>query len=291
MRVAIAADHAGLPLRQDVADTVTEAGHEPILLGPDSGEPVDYPDMAALVGEVMARGEAERGVVLCGSAAGANVAANQLDLVRAATAHDSYTGHQMVEHDDVNVLTMGARVIGSATATDVTRAFLGARFSGEERHTRRLRKTMELGWAGRANGGAVLHRDGVRVWVEAPTPGRLLDGSLAAWIENYAVTGFLDVPTELVTPCAVLLRGVFHATAGADGLVVLASGTSRPADVPENVVEHPPPGVLRATVDDHADAATEALRRAERGDPVVLAVDEAALGAVVAAHHPGPADL
>ncbi|MGH9223300.1 MAG: RpiB/LacA/LacB family sugar-phosphate isomerase [Acidimicrobiales bacterium] len=144
MNVAVAADHAGLPLRATVADAVEAAGHTPVLMGPDSGEPVDYPDVAVIVAEAVTSGRTERGVIVCGSGAGVTVAANKLRGIRAALAHDTYTAHQMVEHDDVNVLTLGARVIGPELAAEVVRAYCGAVFSGEERHARRLAKVREL---------------------------------------------------------------------------------------------------------------------------------------------------
>jgi ribose 5-phosphate isomerase B len=144
VRIAVAADHAGLPLRPIVADAVTAAGHQPLLLGPDSGEPVDYPDVARVVADAVVGGDAERGVIVCGSGAGVTVAANKLRSIRAALAHDTYTAHQMVEHDDVNVLTLGARVIGPALAAEIVTAFCGATFTGEERHARRLAKVLEF---------------------------------------------------------------------------------------------------------------------------------------------------
>jgi len=144
VNVAVAADHAGLPLRATVADAVAAAGHTPVLMGPDSGEPADYPDVAVLVAGAVTAGGADRGVIVCGSGAGVTVAANKLHGIRAAVAHDTYTAHQMVEHDDVNVLTLGARVIGPELAAEVVRAFCGAAFTGEERHARRLAKVRAL---------------------------------------------------------------------------------------------------------------------------------------------------
>ncbi len=144
MRVAIAADHAGLPLRAEVAESAREAGHEPVLVGPESGEPVDYPDVAEALTAAVLDGRAERGVLLCGSGAGVSIAANKVRGIRAALAHDHYTAHQMVEHDDVNVLTLGARVVGAEPAKEIVVAFLGARFTGEERHARRLAKVLAI---------------------------------------------------------------------------------------------------------------------------------------------------
>jgi RpiB/LacA/LacB family sugar-phosphate isomerase len=144
MRIALAADHAGLPLRGVAASTVTEAGHEAILVGPDSGEPVDYPDVALELCRALVDGQAERGILICGSGAGATIAANKVRGIRAALAHDHYTAHQMVEHDDANVLTMGAMVLGVAPAKEIVQAFVGASFTGEERHVRRLQKVLEI---------------------------------------------------------------------------------------------------------------------------------------------------
>lgn len=144
MRVALAADHAGLPLREVAAETAVAAGHEPVLVGPDSGEPVDYPDVARELCRAILDGRAEGGILVCGSGAGATIAANKIRGIRAALAHDHYTAHQMVEHDDVNVLTMGARVLGVEPAKEIVLAFLGASFTGEERHRRRLSKILEL---------------------------------------------------------------------------------------------------------------------------------------------------
>jgi ribose 5-phosphate isomerase B len=140
MRIACAFDHAGFPLKPVVLDTVTAAGHEPVDLGTNSTEPVDYPDVARSAADAVLEGRAERAVVVCGSGAGVAVAACKFPGIRAATAHDHYTGHQAVEHDDVNVLCLGARVVGPALAAEIITAFLGARFSGEERHVRRLGK-------------------------------------------------------------------------------------------------------------------------------------------------------
>lgn len=140
MRVALAADHAGFWLKQQVFDHLTKAGHEVIDLGTDSIQPVDYPDFAVAVGTAVLEGTAERGVIICGSGAGAAVAANKLPGIRCSLAHDTYTAHQAVEHDDLNVLALGARVIGEALAIEIVDIFVAARFSGDERHRRRLAK-------------------------------------------------------------------------------------------------------------------------------------------------------
>jgi ribose 5-phosphate isomerase B len=140
MRIACAFDHAGFPLKPLVLDTVSALGHEVIDLGTNSTDPVDYPDTARAGADAVRSGQADRSVVVCGSGAGVAVAACKVPGIRAACAHDTYTAHQAVEHDDVNVLCLGARVIGPALAADVIRAYLRAEFSGEERHVRRLGK-------------------------------------------------------------------------------------------------------------------------------------------------------
>ena len=144
MRLALGSDHAGFELKQLLARQLRAQGHEVQDLGTHSGEAVDYPDFAEAVGLAVREGRAERGIVVCGSGVGASVAANKLPGVRAGLCHDTYSAHQGVEHDDVNVLVMGSRVIGAALASDVVRAFLGARFSGEERHRRRLAKVLAI---------------------------------------------------------------------------------------------------------------------------------------------------
>ena len=140
MRIACAFDHAGFPLKQLVLEVVAAAGHEPVDLGTDSTDPVDYPDTARSAAELIRSGAADRAVIVCGSGAGVAVAACKFPGIRATCAHDTYTAHQSVEHDNVNVLCLGARVIGPALATEVIISFLAARFTGEERHVRRLGK-------------------------------------------------------------------------------------------------------------------------------------------------------
>jgi len=140
MRIACGFDHAGFPLKDVVLETLRAGGHEVLDLGTDSSQPVDYPDVAVDVGEAVRGGRAERGVLVCGSGAGVAVAANKMVGIRAATVTDTYTAHQAVEHDDVNVLCLGARVVGPALAADILRAYADAEFSGEERHRRRVDK-------------------------------------------------------------------------------------------------------------------------------------------------------
>jgi ribose 5-phosphate isomerase B len=140
LKIACAFDHAGFPLKPLVLEIVRAAGHEAIDLGTDSTDPVDYPDTARDGADAVRSGEADRAVVVCGSGAGVAVAACKVPGIRAACAHDTYTAHQAVEHDDVNVLCLGARVVGPAYAGEIISAFLRAEFSGEERHVRRLGK-------------------------------------------------------------------------------------------------------------------------------------------------------
>lgn len=144
MRIAIGSDHAGYELKEHLSSWLAESGHAVYDLGTHSNEPVDYPDYSASVARAVLDGRAERGVVICGSGAGAAIAANKLNGIRAAVAHDSYTAHQMVEHDDVNVLCLGSRVIGQALAEDLVRTFIEARFTREDRHVRRLGKISSL---------------------------------------------------------------------------------------------------------------------------------------------------
>jgi ribose 5-phosphate isomerase B len=144
VRIACAFDHAGFPLKPLVLETLRRLGHETIDLGTDSTVPVDYPDVARAACEAVRRGDAERGVIICGSGAGVAVAACKFPGIRAAVAHETYTAHQAVEHDDVNVLCLGARVIGPLIAEEVLAAFTGATFSGEERHVRRLAKIAQI---------------------------------------------------------------------------------------------------------------------------------------------------
>jgi ribose 5-phosphate isomerase B len=144
MRVAVGADHAGFGLKQRLADWLCRQGHEVIDLGTDSTEPVDYPDYAEAVGRAVLDGRAERGLIVCGSGVGACIAANKLPGIRAGLCHDTYSAAQGVLHDDVNVLVLGARVIGPALAEALVTSFLAARFTNAERHVRRLNKIKAL---------------------------------------------------------------------------------------------------------------------------------------------------
>ncbi|CAN5839171.1 ribose 5-phosphate isomerase B [soil metagenome] len=144
MRIALASDHAGFDLKEHLSTFLTECGHAVYDLGTHTTDPVDYPDSAAAAAKAVLDGRANRAIVVCGSGAGACVAANKLNGIRAAVAHETYTARQMVEHDDVNVLCLGSRVIGEKLAEAVVAAFVDAAFSGEERHRRRLEKIKSL---------------------------------------------------------------------------------------------------------------------------------------------------
>ena len=145
MRVALAADHGGAALKDELAPRLADAGHEIVDLGGDGSDPDDdYPKFARRAGEAVRGGQVERAIVVCGSGVGAVIAANKLRGIRAGVAHDTYSAHQGVEHDDMNVLCLGARVIGIELALECTRAFLGAQFSGAPRHVRRLNKVLAI---------------------------------------------------------------------------------------------------------------------------------------------------
>ena len=145
MRVAVAFDHRGVKLRGSVLEEIEAAGHETVDLGAFEPEPrVDYPDKARELGEAIQTGGAERGVLVCGSGVGASIAACKLAGIRAAICHDTYSAHQGVEHDDMNVLCIGSEVIGGSLAAELVRTFLGAKFDGGERYVRRLEKIEEM---------------------------------------------------------------------------------------------------------------------------------------------------
>ena len=144
MRIAIGADHAGFALKQKLGDYLRELGHVVIDLGTMNQDPVDYPDYAEAVAKAVLQGQAERGVLICGSGVGASVAANKLPGIRAAVCHDTYSARQGVEHDDMNILVFGARIIGEELARELVRVFLAARFTAEERHLRRVEKIKAL---------------------------------------------------------------------------------------------------------------------------------------------------
>ena len=149
MRIAIGADHRGFELKKTLVDSLRELGHSVEDLGTDSTDPVDYPDYAEAVAGALVDERAERGILICGSGVGVSVAANKVPGIRAALCHDTYSAHQGVEHDDMNVLVLGARVVGDALAAELVHAFLDAQFTGEERHRRRLEKVRALEDQGR----------------------------------------------------------------------------------------------------------------------------------------------
>ena len=145
MRIAVGADHNGYALKKTMADLLRSLGHEVSDVGAHAIDPEDdYPDFAGALARTVASGEAERGVMVCGSGVGASVAANKVRGVRAAVCHDTYSAHQGVEHDDMNVLCLGARIVGEEVAREAVQAFVSATFSGEERHRRRLEKVLAI---------------------------------------------------------------------------------------------------------------------------------------------------
>lgn len=144
MRIAVGADHAGFELKQTVVQVLRDQGHDVLDLGTFSLDPVDYPIYAKAVGNAVRHEEVERGILLCGSGVGVSIAASKMRGIRAGLCHDAYSAHQCVEHDNVNVLCMGPRVIGTELALDLIQIFLNARFTGEERHVRRLAEVEEM---------------------------------------------------------------------------------------------------------------------------------------------------
>jgi ribose 5-phosphate isomerase B len=144
MKIVIGSDHAGFELKNAMGDVLRGLGYAVLDVGAFNQNPSDYPDFAEAVGRAVLDGKAERGVLICGSGVGASVAANKLVGIRAAVCHDSYSAHQGVEHDDMNVLVLGSRIIGVKLAEDLVKAFLGAQFTNEERHKRRLAKIVAL---------------------------------------------------------------------------------------------------------------------------------------------------
>jgi ribose 5-phosphate isomerase B len=144
MRVTLGADHAGFEMKQDLLAALSARGHEVVDVGTHSTAPVDYPDYAQAVITAMQEGRSDRGVLVCGSGAGVSIAANKFPGVRASVCHDGYTAHQAVEHDDMNVLCLGARVVGINVAREIVEAFLGATFSAEDRHQRRVNQVKAI---------------------------------------------------------------------------------------------------------------------------------------------------
>ncbi len=148
MHIALAADHAGFELKEKMRAYIEGEGFEVIDLGAFEEKPADYPDFAKAIGKAIQKGKAERGILICGSGVGACVAANKMKGIRAGLCHDTYSAHQGVEHDDINVLCLGARIIGEELAKELVMAFISARFTGEERHVRRLAKVEAMEKAG-----------------------------------------------------------------------------------------------------------------------------------------------
>lgn len=144
MRIAIAADHGGFSLKAPLIEVLKQEGHEVLDLGAFNAERSDYPDFAKAIGEALQRERAERGVLICGSGVGASIAANKMRGIRASVCHDTYSAHQGVEHDDMNVVVLGARVVGGELASDIVRAFLGATFNGIDRYVARLEKVEQM---------------------------------------------------------------------------------------------------------------------------------------------------
>lgn len=273
MKIAIASDHGGLPIRDELAQTIREGGHEVIVLGAGENTPTDdYPKFAKLVGDALAAGHAERAVLICGSGAGVTVAANKLPGVRAALAPDTYTGHQMVEHDLCNVLTLGARIIGVEPAKEIVKAFVNARFSGAERHRRRLGQVLEIERAQSRNPLHALHEAGQSIWLDHIRRSLLESGTLAHYIAGLSVTGLTSNPTifehaiaestdyddaiaarldagrsseqlffelavEDLTVAADLFRPSYEASAGVDGFVSLEVSPTLADDTAGTIAE------------------------------------------------------
>ncbi|MDP7627340.1 MAG: ribose 5-phosphate isomerase B [SAR202 cluster bacterium] len=145
MKISLAADHNGFDLKKEISDQLENEGHEVIDVGPHSHDPLDdYPDYAKKLADSVSRGESLRGIMICGSGVGASVASNKVKGIRAAVCHDIYSAHQGVEHDDMNVLCLGSRIVGSEVARELVKAFITAKYTGEERHQRRLDKVLDM---------------------------------------------------------------------------------------------------------------------------------------------------
>jgi transaldolase / glucose-6-phosphate isomerase len=257
LRVAVAADHAGASIRNDIAEVIRNAGHQVMVLGAELNRPDDdYPIFAKLIGDAIAAGRAERAVLICGSGAGVTVAANKLPGVRASVAHDTYTAHQMVEHDCCNVMTLGARAVGVEVAKELVRTFVDATFSGADRHRRRLGEVIQLERAQHPNPLEALHEAGQSIWLDNIRRAMLETGTLARYISGLWVSGltsnptifehaiagsadyddaiarrldrqlsteglFFEVALEDIIAAADLFRPVYEAAGGADGFVSL----------------------------------------------------------------------
>jgi transaldolase, mycobacterial type/ribose 5-phosphate isomerase B len=190
MRVAIGSDHAGFEMKEALKGYLGVLQHDVLDLGTHSTAPVDYPDYAEAVGIALRRGKAERGIMVCGSGVGASVAANKVPGIRAGLCHDTYSAHQGVEHDDMNILVLGGRVIGVETARELVRAFLGARFSGDDRHLRRLTKVIVM-----ENPLNALQRYGQSVWLDYIRRSLITSGELQRMIDDDDVRGVTSNPS------------------------------------------------------------------------------------------------
>lgn len=273
MRIVIAADHTGIAIRDVIGEAVRSAGHEAMILGSEiNGPDDDYPRFAKLVGDAIAGGRADRGILICGSGAGVTVAANKLPGVRAAFAHDIYTARQMVEHDFCNVMTLGARTIGAEPAVELARAFVSAEFSGENRHRRRLGEVIQLEREQHVNPMKALHEAGQSIWLDNIRRELLTSGTLARYISSLWVTGltsnptifehaiagssdydeailkrldqdlsterlFFEIALEDIIAAADLFRPVFEATGGTDGFVSLEVSPELGDDAPGTIAE------------------------------------------------------
>ncbi|MCH2132729.1 MAG: transaldolase [Phycisphaerales bacterium] len=195
MRIVMASDHAGRPLRDPLAEVARDLGHEVIFAGPQTGDSVDYPIAAKALCEEIGAGRADRGILLCGSGAGVTVAANKMPLIRASSTENIYTAHQMVEHDAVNVITLGARTMGVEPAKEIVTAFLKAEFTGEERHRRRLGEVIQMAREQFMNPMYDLHETGQRIWLDYIRRDILDNGTLARYINELSVTGLTSNPS------------------------------------------------------------------------------------------------
>jgi ribose 5-phosphate isomerase B len=195
MRVAIGSDHAGFELKEAVKAFLTEENHEGLDVGTYSKDPVDYPDYAEAVGAALREYKAERGIILCGSGVGASMAANRIPGIRAGLCHDTYSAHQGVEHDDMNVLVLGGRVVGVELARELIRAFLNASFTGEGRHLRRLAKMTAL-----ENRLRALQVFGQSVWLDYIRRSLITSGELRRLIDEDGLRGVTSNPAIFERP-------------------------------------------------------------------------------------------
>src|SRR5689334_9173247 len=201
MRVALAGDHAGFALKERLRTHLASRGHEVLDLGAHDPSPSDYPDHAEAAARAVVEGRAERAILVCGSGVGVAAAANKIPGVRAGLCHDHYSAHQGVEHDDMNVLALGARVVGDALAVEIADAFLAARFDGAERHARRVAKLRALearfgrsDMATAENPLRQLARFGQSIWYDGLRRGNLASGELARRIEDDGLAGLTTNP-------------------------------------------------------------------------------------------------